>query len=76
MRVADFAQELGIETCYEFDSNVLVPTERIRAFCQQNKCGDYGNNYMCPPNVGTLEEMSLKLREFKSVVCYCDTQDP
>jgi len=66
VRVANFARQLGIETCYEFDANVLVPTERIRAFCQQNKCGDYGNNYMCPPNVGTLEEMSLKLKEFNS----------
>ena len=66
MRVADFARQLGIETCYEFDSKVLVPTERIRAFCQRNKCGNYGNNYMCPPNVGTLEEISLKLSEFKS----------
>ena len=66
MRVANFAGQLGVETCYKFDSKVLVPTERIRAFCQQNKCGNYRNNYMCPPNVGTLEEISLKLREFKS----------
>ena len=66
MKVSDFARQLGIETCYEFDSKVLVPTERIRAFCQRNKCGNYGNNYMCPPNVGTLEEISLKLSEFKS----------
>ena len=66
MRVADFAQELGIEICYKFDSKMLVPTERIRAFCKQNKCGDYGNNYMCPPNVGTLEEIGIKLRGFNN----------
>ena len=64
MRVAEFARHLGMEMCFEFDAEILVPEERIRAFCLENKCGKYGNNYMCPPHVGTLEEIRTKLRKF------------
>ncbi len=65
MRVEEFARQLGIETCLEFDLDVLVPEERIRAFCLENKCGNYGYNYMCPPYVGSVEEIRIKLKKFK-----------
>ena len=64
MRVAEFARHLGMETCLEFNPEILVPEERIRAFCLENKCGKYGNNYMCPPHVGTLEEIRTKLKKY------------
>ena len=65
MRVAEFARQLGIETYLEFASEITVPEERIRAFCLENKCGNYLNNYMCPPHVGSLVEIRLKLRKFQ-----------
>jgi predicted metal-binding protein len=65
MRVEEFARQLGIETCLEFDLDVLVPEEKIRAFCLENKCGNYGHNYMCPPYVGSVEEIRIKLKKFK-----------
>ena len=65
MRVVEFASQLGIQTCLEFRSEILAPEERIRAFCLENKCGNYGNNYMCPPYVGSLEEIRIKLKKFQ-----------
>jgi predicted metal-binding protein len=65
MRIADFVRQLGIETCLEFGSEILIPEERIRAFCLENKCGNYGGNYMCPPYVGSLEEIRVKLQKFQ-----------
>ena len=65
MRVVEFASQLGIQTCLEFRSEILAPEERIRAFCLENKCGNYGNNYMCPPYVGSLEEIRIRLKKFK-----------
>ena len=44
------ARESGIETCVEFEADLLVPEERIREYCYENKCGNYRNNYMCPPH--------------------------
>jgi len=64
MKVAEFARQLGAETCFEFDPELLVPEERIRDFCLENKCGNYDNNYMCPPHVGTIEEIGTKLKKF------------
>ncbi len=65
MRVEDFARQQGIETCFEFGAEMVVPEERIRALCQENKCGSYRNNYMCPPYVGSPEEISIKLKKFQ-----------
>ncbi len=65
MRIAEFAKKLGIQTCLEFRSELLAPEERIRAYCLENKCGSYGNNYMCPPNIGSLEEIRVRLKKFQ-----------
>jgi len=33
------AQELGFETCLEFDAGLLVLEQWIRDLCVENKCG-------------------------------------
>lgn len=60
-----FARQLGIETVREFDPQLLVPEARITAFCRENKCGNYGTNYMCPPLNGSREEIQARLRRFQ-----------
>ena len=30
-------------------------------YCEENRCGNYGSNYACPPDCGTPEEMRQKL---------------
>ena len=65
MGIKEFASQLGIETCLEFSTEMLVPEERIRAFCRENKCGSFHNNYMCPPYVGSLEDITIKLKKFQ-----------
>jgi predicted metal-binding protein len=59
-----FAKELGIEVCLEFNPEMLVPEEKIRGLCRENKCGSFKNNYTCPPYIGTVEEISAKLKKF------------
>ena len=51
MDVCGFAGQLGIQTCLEFKPEMLVPEERVRGYCTQNRCGNYGKSYTCPPNV-------------------------
>jgi predicted metal-binding protein len=63
-KLSRLAQELGIETCLEFDAGLLAPEQRIRELCFANKCGNYGNNYMCPPHIGSLEEIKARLKKF------------
>jgi predicted metal-binding protein len=65
MSVLEFARHLGIETCLEFSPELLVPEQRIRDLCFENKCGNYRGNYMCPPSVGSLGEIKARLSEFR-----------
>jgi len=63
--VLEFARQLGIETCLEFSSGLLVPEQRIRKLCFENKCGNYRNHYMCPPYVGSIGEIKARLKKFQ-----------
>lgn len=63
--ISRFAESLGIETCREFDPGLLVPEQRIRDLCHEDKCGKYGKHYMCPPLVGTLDEFRARIGEFR-----------
>jgi predicted metal-binding protein len=63
--IQEKAKELGIHTCIEFDPGLLVPEERIRELCYENKCGNYRAHYMCPPHVGSVEDAKRRLGEFQ-----------
>ena len=39
-------------------------SEELRKLCEQNKCGMYGSNWMCPPGVGTVEELKAKALQY------------
>ena len=56
-----FAKELGIEICLPFHPELLMPEQRIRDLCAENKCGNYSRNCMCPPRIGSLEEIKIRL---------------
>lgn len=39
-----------------------VPTDgKFRAFCEENRCGQYGANFSCPPTCGSPEQMRDKI---------------
>jgi len=63
--IREFARRSGIEVCVEFSADILVPEERIRGYCRENRCGNYGNNYMCPPHNAQLTEINIKLRRYE-----------
>ena len=64
MNVKEYSEKLGIDVCVEIGPVMLVPEERIRAYCEENKCGSYGKNYTCPPNAGSLDEIRKRLKNY------------
>lgn len=62
--VLEQARRLGFDLCLEFDGTLLVPEERIRAYCIQNQCGSYDAHHMCPPRVGSLKDVAAQLQGF------------
>ncbi len=63
--IETLATQLGIEISVRFDPEILVPVNRIRTICQENKCGHYGENYMCPPHSGSIQEIKNRLKTYR-----------
>ncbi len=68
MDLCEFASQKGFQVCRDFDPVLLVPEERVRSYCTNNRCGNYGKNYMCPPLAPPLEEVKDKLLRFNRAV--------
>jgi predicted metal-binding protein len=64
------AKKLDIVTCVEFDASLLIPQQKIRAYCVENKCGKYKKHYMCPPHSGTVADNKAMLRHFHSGILF------
>jgi len=62
--VQEQARRLEFDLCLGFDAALLVPEQRIRAYCIENRCGSYNANHMCPPQIGSLEEVATRLQSF------------
>lgn len=68
--LTQFAKVLEIHVVREFDPETLIPEERIRAFCQEDKCGNYGKNYMCPPHIGSIDDMKNILLNYSKGILF------
>jgi predicted metal-binding protein len=70
--VQEQARILGFDLCLEFDPGLLVPEERIRDYCVENRCGSYNVNHMCPPRIGSLHDIAARLDRFgQGVLLQC-----
>lgn len=53
-----------------FKPENLVFSSKFRKYCEDNLCGHYGSNWMCPPAVGSIEELKEKVMKFESGVVF------
>ena len=42
----------------------------FRDICQSNACGNYGQCYMCPPDVGEVETLMGRLKDYRLALVY------
>jgi predicted metal-binding protein len=42
----------------------------FRLACEQNSCGQFGTNWMCPPAVGPLEDLIPRIKEYSKGVVF------
>lgn len=63
-----FEDLIRLAESFGFSAAAVVKTETIpiepgfRICCEENLCGQYGANYTCPPDCGTVEQMRQKLQ--------------
>lgn len=53
-----------------FDVNKIKITEEVRKGCEDNLCGNYGKNYMCPPSVASLDDYRRKIESFSRGIVF------
>lgn len=58
------AKECGFDEVRIIETDKLVFDSRFRQFCEMNYCGNYDNNYSCPPACGTPEELKERALKF------------
>ena len=54
------ALKLGATRASIIDVSSIPFSFEFRRLCEENKCGHYGKNWMCPPAVGSFEELQAK----------------
>lgn len=42
----------------------------FRKMCESNACGNYGKSYMCPPDIGTVEELIEEAKGYQYAFVY------
>ena len=54
----------------------IIPVARLpfepafRKLCEQNSCGKYGTCWMCPPYVGSIEDLIAKAKTYQNALVY------
>jgi len=52
------------------ENEQIVLSADLREICKGNACGNYGQCYMCPPDVGEIEDLMAQVRGFSTAVLY------
>lgn len=67
IELLEFAKGEGF-TAALIDPEQVPVDAKFRVYCEENLCGNYGANYACPPDCGTVEELHQKLLKEEKVL--------
>ncbi|MDP4159191.1 MAG: DUF2284 domain-containing protein [Bacillota bacterium] len=60
-----FIKSLGVDQLAVIAVEDIQFNEDFRKQCEQNSCGSYNKNWMCPPALGSIEELKEQALKFK-----------
>lgn len=61
----DELKALNVTHAALIDASAIRYSQEFRQLCAQNKCGEYGKNWMCPPAIGDFEDLKEKASRHK-----------
>ncbi len=70
MKIEDYLRPYDIFQTAVLSTKEIPVSEAVVAACRENKCGQYGTCWTCPPGVGTLDELKKKITEFENAVLF------
>ena len=56
--------KFNLKNLIEINPKILKPKKQIRELCFENKCDNFKQNYMCPPAIGSIDELTKKISFF------------
>ena len=62
--------ELGAYKANVISTKDVVLDRAFRAMCESNACGVYGKCYMCPPDVGDIDELMAQVGNYDYALVY------
>ena len=69
------AREAGFKDPAIIPTHAIVFDPSFRPYCGENRCGQYGANYSCPPECGSPEEMRERILAFDRAMVLRSTWD-
>ena len=69
-KAINLALEKGAYKATVISVDDVVTSSYFRDVCATGSCGHYGRCWMCPPDVGPVEELMAQLRQFSHGLLY------
>lgn len=64
------AKSIGFTNAEWIDASQIVCDRRFREQCAVNACGVYGKCWMCPPDIGDIDELISQVKSYKRGLLY------
>lgn len=48
----------------------IVLSKDFRRICEANQCGNYGNCWMCPPEIGEIDVLMAQVQSYPGTIVY------
>lgn len=60
----------GSKKAAVIEQNEIVVSTEFRKICESRQCGSYDKCWMCPPEIGRIEDLIAQVRSFPHAVLY------
>lgn len=68
--LTDMAIRFGAAAAAVTEVDKIAFYREFREACEQNTCGKYGRCWMCPPDVGQIDEMIARAKTYRHAFVY------
>ncbi|MCF7958557.1 MAG: DUF2284 domain-containing protein [Phycisphaerae bacterium] len=69
-QLVEKTKELDATAASLIKTSAIRFSDEFRNLCEQNTCGKYGTNWMCPPAAGSYEALKAKVLKYSEGVVF------
>ena len=69
-KLVEAALAAGAAKAVVIPESQIVTSAEFRDICASNQCGNYGRCWMCPPEIGPIDELMAELQKYSRGLLY------